>query len=202
MLKYKSISLCLLSLVFSVYTVWAGEAQTPLEIIQSSNTRILEMYQSTSKVDQVIQQKIFAVMQEVTDFSDMGTKVTAGLCDPKTQQPCAELEKVFIELLQRNAIRKLGHYRADRFEYNGEDVNGDSATVRTTAYYKEDSIQLDYILAKKASGWLIVNYIADGVDTIQNYRRQFASIIKKNSLTYLITRLKKKNEEYRGESQQ
>lgn len=138
-------------------------------------------------------------MGEVTDFATMGEQVTAGFCDPKAPQTCAELKKVFIDLLQGNAIRKLGHYRADRFDYTGQEIKGNQAVVRTTAHYKKDSVQLDYILGKRASGWMIVNYIADDVDTIQNYRRQFANILKKNSMVYLIDRLKKKNEEYQEE---
>ena len=74
--------------------------------------------------------------------------------------------------------------------------------VKTIAYYKDEAVQLDYLLEKRGGTWRIVNYLVDGVDTIRNYQRQFKRILEKDSLAGLLSRLQKKNEQYRQERQQ
>jgi ABC-type transporter MlaC component len=60
-------------------------------------------------------------------------------------------------------------------------------------------VELDYILENREGHWVIVNYIADGVDTVRNYQSQFSRIIARKSVDFLIGRLGKKNRQYRKE---
>lgn len=189
---------CLLSLAQPALAI---QGESPLDTIQTSNARILEIYQTSPEVDQDVQQRIFTVMEEVTDFPAIAEQATDGFCESASTDSCKEFKQVFIELLKRNAIRKLGHYRADRFDYLGEEIDGEKAVIKTVAHFKEDSMHLDYLLAEKDKHWVIVNYIADEVDTIQNYRRQFSRILVKNTLADLIARLRKKSEEYQLQAQ-
>ncbi len=174
----------------------------PLQVIHSSNDRILSIYRTSKRIDRKVQQKIFAVMEEVTDFDTIGKRATAGFCGKNTVELCSDFKKTFIELLKINGLRKLGHYRADRFDYKGEEIKGDMATIKTIAYYKEDSIQLDYVMERRGDKWKIVDYIADGIDTIRNYRQQFSRILAKSSLADLTARLKDKVLEYQKEASQ
>ena len=69
---------------------------------------------------------------------------------------------------------------------------GKQVLVKTIAYYKDEAVQLDYLLEKRGGTWRIVNYLVDGVDTIRNYQRQFKRILEKDSLAGLLSRLQKK----------
>lgn len=187
-------------LVLCALLAVASQEQEPAAIIRASNDKILEIYTSSPQIDREVQQRIFTIMEEVTDFAAMAERATSGFCEPSDPGSCGEFKQVFIELLQQNAIRKLGSYRADRFDYLGEEIAGDSAIIRTIAHYQQDSMELDYVLEKIGSKWRIVNYVSDGIDTIQNYRRQFSRLLGKGSLPDLILRLKKRNAEYQMES--
>lgn len=191
----------------SVYTVviicltvagvaWAKSA--PLAVIKDSNDKVLSIYQKYEEIDGDTRQRIFEIMEQVTDFEEISNRTVKEFCNPDLPESCDRLKQVFKELLRLSAIRKLGRYRADKFDYLDQKKEGDVAVVKTTAYFKEDEISLDYIMQFKKGRWQIVNYIADEIDTVRNYRRQFARILKTGSLESLIMRLKAKVDEYRS----
>lgn len=141
-------------------------------------------------------------MEEVTDFAGMGQQATAGFCGGNSKELCSEFQETFIELLKITGLRKLGTYRADRFDYKGKEIKGNVAIVKTIAHYKDDSMQLNYVLERRGDSWRVVDYIADEVDTIRNYRQQFHRILERYSLADLVARLKDKVKEYRQEASQ
>jgi ABC-type transporter MlaC component len=203
MVKYVYSFMILCFVFLSVHTALGRQMQQdPMKVIQSSNNRILSIYKASKHIDGLVQKKIFAVMEEVTDFETIGKRATDGFCGGNSVQLCNDFKRTFIELLKINGLKKLGHYRADRFDYRGEEIKGDVATIRTVAYYKDDSIQLDYVLERRGEAWKIVDYISDGIDTVKNYRQQFRRILAKSSLADLTARLKDKVKEYRQEASQ
>jgi len=199
MAKYKYNNLLLIfSLLLFPLQLHAGDT-TPMDVIRSSNTKILEIYKTSPLVTETVLQDIFSLMEEVTDFDTMADRAVEKICLQSSEKLCIDIKTEFIKLLQLNSTKKLGRYRADRFEYLGEEITADKAVVATIAHYKKDSIKLDYVLERANEKWMIVNYIANDIDTIQNYQRQFSRIIKKNSTEFLLNRLQKKNKQYKEE---
>ena len=171
----------------------------PLDIIRSSNTLVLDIYRSSPEITRKVLDDITGVMEKVTDFDEIADRVVRKTCGNESPGVCRRLKNEFITLLKLNATRKLGRYRADRFDYLGEELQGRTARVKTIAWFQKDSVELDYILENREGHWVIVNYIADGVDTVRNYQSQFSRIIARKSVDFLIGRLGKKNRQYRKE---
>jgi ABC-type transporter MlaC component len=94
--------------------------------------------------------------------------------------------------LRVSSIKKLGRARAGRFEYAGETVTGESAVVRSYAYFNDEKVPLDYHMARRGDAWVIVNYVVDEVDTVRNYRKQFTQLLAKKTFDQLIEQLEKK----------
>jgi len=138
-------------------------------------------------------------MNRVTDFEKISRTTIKIFCEKLSPEECEEFNRVFQKLLQISSIKKLGRYRADRFDYLGEEVDGETAVVRTIAYYKKDEIHLDYYLERMDGAWMIVNYVSDDVDTIRNYKKQFSRILRKESFRQLIDRLERKIADYENE---
>ena len=97
-------------------------------------------------------------------------------------------------------MQKLGRYRADSFEYLAEDIDGQSATVRTLAHYGDDAIEVDYAMVNREGSWVIENYVVDGVDTIKNYRKQFSRMLGNRSVEFVTERLSRRTEELREDT--
>ncbi len=178
-----------------------GDTASASATITSSNESILALYRAAPKTDDRVLREIFAIMDQVTDYETMADRALANVCANRGDELCRKIRQEFSEALKLSATVKLGRYRADRFTYGTEEKMAQGTMVQTIAYYKEESIQLDYILENKDGTWRIVNYLVDNVDTIRNYQRQFKRIVEKESLAGLLARLQKKNDEYKRERQ-
>ncbi|MFC2164546.1 phospholipid-binding protein MlaC [Acidobacteriota bacterium] len=174
-------------------------SQTPLEVIKDSNQKILDIYASHQDISRKMEEEIFQIMDSVTDFNQISLRTIERFCRKMSEKECGEFDRVFQELLRVSSIKKVGRYRAESFDYLGEEIEGNSALVRTIAHYENDTYELDYHLELFDGLWKIVNYTADGVDTIRNYRKQFQRILRKEPLTQLLTRLENKIQEFRNE---
>lgn len=200
MAKYSYINLLFIHALLMMLVSPVAASIGPMEVIRSSNDKILTIYRVTPKIGEKDLSEIFSVMESVTDFDAMADSAVEEICEQSSVTLCDNLKSEFIKLLKLNATRKLGRYRADRFDYHGEDIAATGqAIVKTIAHFKEDSVPLDYVLERKGEKWIVVNYIANDVDTIQNYQKQFGRIAKKKSLEFLINRIKKKNDQYQKE---
>src|SRR5439155_26602953 len=51
-------------------------------------------------------------------------------------------------------------------------------------------MQLDYLMSRSGKGWLIRDIVIDGVSLVENYRAQFARILRTSSYADLALRLR------------
>lgn len=169
--------------------------KTPLQLIRETNDQAI--YTQGHFTGEEQKNQLFKIMDSVTDWPGLAGTATEKVCQNTDSTLCTKLQSVFSELLRYTAIKKLGRYRADSFDYTDEDITADEATVRTIAHYDDDSIPLHYQLQKKEDGWKVVNYIVDDIDTVRNYQRQFSILLKKGTVEDIINRLQKRVDSFK-----
>ena len=172
--------------------VQSAQAATPLAVVRTSNDAVLAIFKKHPVIDAAVEKELFAVIDAVTDYPALAGAAIDSFCPKLTPAQCEKFKVTFTRLLRVSSIKKLGRYRADRFEYGGEEVAGTAATVHTFAFYKEEKIPLDYQMARRGSDWVIVNYIVDDIDTVRNYRKQFTQMLQKETVEQVIDRLERK----------
>lgn len=177
----------------------AAPAPAPLEVIRASNNAVLGILARSPVVDAAVDRELFGVIDKVTDFDRLAGTIVDPFCAKLAADECRLFKETFVRLLRITSIRKLGRYRADAFDYTGEELAGETATVRTVAHFKEERIPLDYQLARRGGSWVIVNYVVDEVDTIRNYRKQFTRLFAQESFAQVIERLRRKIAENENE---
>ena len=166
-------------------------ARGPQEVIRLSNQDILDLY-TVSDEGPEVNAEVFGIMDAVTSFSSIAASAIDEFCVDPGDDECKAFKDVFVRLLRVSSIKKLGRYRADSFEYLEESIEGDTAEVKTIARYGDDDIELDYYLHAHEDGWVIVNYVVDGIDTIKNYRKQFSRMLGQSSIVSVTERLAKR----------
>jgi phospholipid transport system substrate-binding protein len=107
-----------------------------------------------------------------------------------------EFVGLFAELLEASYAGKLEKYSGEKVAYQGEQVDGDRAEVRTMLVRKNDRIPINYRLLNK-SQWLVYDVVIEGVSLVNNYRSQFSRVISESSYPELVRRLRTKVEEQR-----
>lgn len=167
-------------------------AATPLEVVKGTNETVLEIYRKHRKVDAAVEKEIFAAIDAVTDYQALAGEAIDPLCPKLTAAQCATFKEIFTRLLRVSSIKKLGRARAGRFEYRGEQITGESAVVRSFAFFNEESVPLDYYMARRGDTWAIVNYVVDDVDTVKNYRKQFRGLLAKKTFEQVMDQLERK----------
>lgn len=199
MVGLRSTSLVVLALFLGGAAVGQTAAVSPMEVIETSNeaiTAVLKEYDPLTAEGEV---KVYAIMDEVTDFDRMSGAAIDGICEAGDEL-CGEWKNVFSDLLRIRSIKGLGRYRADRFDYLGEEINGEQAVVNTLAYFEDEEYTLDYELELAGDQWVIVNYIVDDVDTVRSYRRRFERLLQGETVADVIQRLRDRIVEFQQET--
>lgn len=167
-------------------------AATPLDVIKGSNEAVLAIYREHRVIDAAVEQELLAIIDPVTDYQSMAGGAIDPLCPKLTAAQCETFKEIFTRLLRISSTKKLGRARADRFEYEGEQVTGDSAVVRSFAFFNGEKVPLDYLMARRSDTWVIVNYTIDELDTVRNYRKQFTQLLAKKTFEQVMDQLKRK----------
>lgn len=196
MKKYIWIS-CLLSVCLGAF---AAAQLTPLELVKQSNDRVSEFFNRHPKLDPELESELLVIIREVTDFQNISNLVIERFCTDLDSDQCRTFDSTFQRLLQLTSIKKLGRYRADNFDYLEEEIDENSAVVKTIAHYDEEDVELDYHLARDENSWMIVNFIVDGVDTIRNYKKQFTRLFAQMDFDQIVKRLQNKIAELEQEN--
>jgi len=202
MARLRSISLW--ALVFSIAAVAAGqgaEVPTPMELVRDSNEAITAILNEYDPLGSDGEELVYEVMDGVTDFQTMSAAAIDGVCVDREipADKCGEWKTVFGDLLRIRSIKGVGRYRADRFDYLNEEIDGERAVVNTLAYYEDEEITIDYELEAYEDSWRIVNYVIDDVDTVRSYHRRFKRLLDGQSVDDVIERLRARIEEFRAE---
>ena len=84
----------------------------------------------------------------------------------------------------------------EQTEFVEERLEGDDYAEVRTKMVGKTTIPLDYRLLKKQGEWRAYDVIIDGVSLVQNYRRQFTSIMQSSSYDHLVQTLREKVEKF------
>lgn len=185
-------------LLLAVLAISAYAADSPMDVVKKSNDQVSAINAQNAKLDAKAKKQMLNVISSVTSWSSISDAVVSRLrgMDAKEKE---EFKTKFEELLRVTSVNKLGRYRADKFEYTNEKIDGKKATVTTLALYKKEKVELIYELEQIDGKWMIVNYIVDGVDTIRNYQKQFYRLLKKKDFAGVIEIIEKNIQESESE---
>ena len=112
---------------------------------------------------------------------------------PEQQQ---RLTDEFRTLLVRTYSGALAKYRDEVIEYKPLRASpGDTDVVVRTAVLKPGGapIQIDYSMARTATGWKAYDVIVGGVSLVTNYRDEFGEQIRSGGVDGLVKTLAEKN---------
>jgi len=98
------------------------------------------------------------------------------------------LERAYIDIVQA----RLPRDRPPAIRVIGEDISGDRVAVVRTKVQTRDGgdVQLDYKMTRPGKRWLIRDVVIDGVSLVENYRAQFARVLRRSSYAELLERLR------------
>jgi len=99
------------------------------------------------------------------------------------------LARAYLELARSRLPREV----APTLNVLGEDVTGDGgATVRTSVRARDGrDLRLDYLMDRGAGRWRVYDVVIDGISLVENYRAQFARVVRTSSYGDAVAALRR-----------
>lgn len=131
------------------------------------------------------------IIQKNFDFSLMSQNSLGpvyGRLSPGQRQ---EFVATFSHLFQDSYTRMvLDFLKKETIKYDQERREGPGTRVNTILVRTNETIPVDYLMRPQGQGWLLYDVSVDGVSILDNYKRQFALVIKANSFEFLLNKMK------------
>lgn len=196
MKKLLSLSFCF---IFMFTLSFYAEASEPIQVVKAGVDRVIKVLKDPQLKgpDKEKQRKraLREAVSGVLDFREMAKRSLARQWRKLSDKQKEEFVDLYRGLLERTYLKKIEAYQNERILYKGQRMRGRYAIVKTLVVTsKQTEIPVDYKLLKRGDGWIVYDVIIEGVSLVNNYRRQFKSIIRRSSYQGLVKMLKEKNE--------
>ena len=180
----------------------AAQAQAikpPDALIKEVSSDVLDTVKADNSIRAGDVQKVIALVDSkvmpYVDFQRMTASAVGRYWKQATPEQQKRLQDEFKVLLVRTYSGALAQVKDQTVQLkpmrsSPEDTE---VVVRSEVRGKGDPIQLDYRLAKTASGWKIYDVNVLGVWLVENYRNSFAQEIGTNGVDGLIAKLAERN---------
>jgi len=174
----------------------AGE---PMEKIRQTTDKIIAILTDPSlkgpEKEPERSRQIRRAVDERFDWEEMSLRTLARNWKDRTQAERSEFIGLFGNLLERTYLDKVESYSGEKVLYVDEKTQGDYALVTVKIITQQQTdIQVQYRLKRKGSEWLVYDISIEGVSLVNNYRKQFSSILAQSSYKDLVDRLRAKVE--------
>ena len=180
--------------LLAIAPVQAADATTPDQIAKKSVDDIVAALKANKATYAKDHKKLHAMVDEkVLPYFDF-ERMSQWVLGKHWQQASPEQQKRFTEefrsLLVRTYATALLNYTDQKVEFlpfNARE-GADEATVKTVIKQTGGGpdIPINYAFYKKAPDWKVYDVSIDGVSLVSNYRRTYASRIKREGLDALI----------------
>ena len=100
----------------------------------------------------------------------------------------------------RAYLQKLLLFRSPSFGYSEPQRNGDVVIVGTRIVSPKDEYHVDYEMRERDGQWMATDVIVEGISLTDNYRSQFASLLRDRSFKELLDLMRRKTRPAQAES--
>lgn len=130
------------------------------------------------------------------DYGEMAKRSLGSQWDKLDERKRQEFVDLFTEFLTATYVEKMHSYSDEEVTFLKERLDGNYAEVKSIMVGKKTEIPMDYRLVMKGGDWKVYDVVIDGISLAQNYRRQFAAILRSSSYEQFVQMLREKIEQF------
>ncbi|MDD2901244.1 MAG: ABC transporter substrate-binding protein [Syntrophales bacterium] len=173
----------------------AALAVTPTAYVKGILDQVIAIQndpaQSGPQHREVRAQAIRRIIQKNFDFPLMAKNSLGNVYGRLSAGQRREFQATFSYLFESSYTRLvLDFLKKENIKYDKELRQGSGARVNTRLMRTNETIPVDYLVRPQGQGWLLYDVIVDGVSILDNYKRQFAQVIRTNSFDFLLKKMK------------
>ena len=130
------------------------------------------------------------------DYGEMAKRSLGGQWDKLNERERHEFVDLFTEFLTATYVEKMHSYSDEEVTFLNERLEGNYAEVKSLMVGKKTEIPMDYRLIMKGDDWKMYDVLIDRISLVQNYRGQFAAILRSSSYEQFVQVLREKVVQY------
>lgn len=136
--------------------------------------------------------KIEDVIRRGVDYEEMAKRALGRPWLALSEQDRQEFVSLFVQLLRDSFAGRITEHHDEEVDYLGEQREDPYAEVRTQLKGRKIETPIDFRLISHGTEWRVYDVVIDGASIVNNYRSQFASIIREVSYVGLVQKMKQK----------
>lgn len=141
-----------------------------------------------------------SVARDILDTRAMGRLAMGDVLAAQPPERQQEYFELFDHLIVRAYLQKLLLFRKPRFGYRKPRSAGDVVIVDTRIITAKDQYHVGYEMQRRDDSWAARDVVVEGVSLAQNYRAQFASLLRDRSFEELLDLMRRKTRRVREEA--
>lgn len=136
--------------------------------------------------------KIEDVIRRGVDYEEMAKRALGRPWLALSEQDRQEFVSLFVQLLRDSFAGRITEHHDEQVDYLSEQREDLYAEVRTQLKGRKIETPIDFRLISHGTEWRVYDVVIDGASIVNNYRSQFASIIREVSYVGLVQKMKQK----------
>lgn len=183
---------CLVSLGF--HNAW-GYAETPTGRVRGILEEVMAIQTNPQLQGAAFRNQQRAAIKKIIGqnfhFDVMAKKALDMYWEKLNEAKRADFKAIFQELFQDSYTKLvLDFLKREKILYTHEKIDHDQALVKTIITRMNENIPVDYSLSLVQGHWLVDDVAIDGVSIMDNYRRSFSRVIKRESYESLLKKMR------------
>jgi phospholipid transport system substrate-binding protein len=182
----------IISLALIAFSGWTRPAlaETPTAYVRGILDQVMGLQNNASLSAQARSQAIHRIIERNFDFGLMAKDSLGPAYERLSGGQRQEFTRTFSYLFQDSYTRLvLNFLKEENIQYGRELPEGDKARLDTNIARTNENIPVTYLMHKAPQGWVLYDVMVDGVSILQNYKTQFARVIRANSYEFLLNKM-------------
>jgi phospholipid transport system substrate-binding protein len=188
----KPLWIWIISLALIAFSGWTPPAlaQTPTAYVRGILDQVMGLQNDPALSTQARSQAIHKIIERNFDFALMAKDSLGPAYERLSGGQRQEFTQTFSYLFQDSYTRLvLNFLKKENIQYGRELPEGDKARVDTAIVRTNENIPVTYLMRTAPQGWILYDVMVDGVSILQNYKTQFAQVIRTKSFEFLLHKM-------------
>jgi phospholipid transport system substrate-binding protein len=165
-------------------------AQTPTAYVRGILDQVMGLQNDPALSTQARSQAIHQIIERNFDFALMAKDSLGPAYERLSGGQRQQFTQTFSYLFQDSYTRLVINFlKKENIQYGRETPEGNKARVDTAIVRTNENIPVTYLMHTAPQGWILFDVIVDGVSILQNYKTQFAQVIRTKSFEFLLSKM-------------
>ena len=165
-------------------------AGTPTAYVRGILDQVMGLQNDPALSTQARSQAIHQIIERNFDFALMAKESLGPTYERLSGGQRQEFTRTFSYLFQYSYTRLVINFlKKENIQYGRELPEGEKARVDTAIVRTNENIPVTYLMHTAPQGWILYDVMVDGVSILQNYKTQFAQVIRTKSFEFLLNKM-------------